>query len=113
MRTHLATAVVLLFFAAPAWACSCGVFGSNPPCQAAWNASADFTGTVVDITQPSPVPVPNVSTDRTGRRSVNDPPVAFVSPKKIIRIKVGEALRGVNGQKEVEIVTGNGGGDCG
>ncbi len=48
-----------------------------------------FTGTVIDIAEPS----------RT---------------KRVVRMQIGEVLTGVDpAQKEIEIVTGGGGGDCG
>ena len=106
--------VVLAGSLGSAWGCSCGVIGSNPPCQAAWNASAVFTGTVLDIIEPSPPPIPSASTSSTsGRRTVNDPPLPIVAEKRIVHIKIGEVLTGVNGLQEIVVVTGKGGGDCG
>ena len=38
----------------------------------------------------------------------------FSSSKRVVRIQIAEVLTGVDpGQKEIEILTGRGGGDCG
>src|SRR5439155_14081472 len=59
--TITCTLMFLALLAAPvmdASACSCATVGSNPPCQAAWGVAAVFTGTVVEITEPSLVVPP-------------------------------------------------------
>ena len=101
---------------APVWACSC-VPGSEPPCQAAWNYTAVFTGTVIDIAEPAPLPQPQTAGPKPIRPfiyydSKSRPPLS--SRKRVVRIQIAEVLNGVDpGQKEIEIVTGMGGGDCG
>jgi Carboxypeptidase regulatory-like domain len=89
--------------------------GTGPPCQAAWSAAAVFTGTVIDITEPPPPPRPETrGGTASARRTVNDPVPLLPWPKRVVRIQLREVLTGVDpGQKEIEIVTGMGGGDCG
>jgi hypothetical protein len=79
---------MLLSLAAPAKACSC--IAPGPPCQAYGRSSAVFSGQVLEI----------VPFDGGGY------------PQKLVRFAVSEAFRGISGSS-VEIVTGNGGGDCG
>jgi len=102
----------LVLLATPsAWACSCA--GSNPPCQAAWEVSAVFTGTVIDVAQPSITAQPS-SGSTTGRQMANAPRPALTPPVRTVRLQLGEVLNGVERDlKEVEVVTGMGGGDCG
>ena len=71
-----------------------------------------FTGTVIDITEPPP-PKTEARGQALSRRAADDlPPSPW--PKRVVRMKIGDVLSGVEtGQKEIEIVTGNGGGDCG
>jgi len=102
---------------APVWACSC-VAGSIPPCQAAWDYVAVFTGTVIDIADPAPPPQPQNVGPNPIRPSIYYSPTLpgrpFPSSKRVVRIQIAEVLTGVEpGQKEIEIVTGMGGGDCG
>ncbi|HYR90903.1 MAG TPA: carboxypeptidase regulatory-like domain-containing protein [Terriglobia bacterium] len=116
--TITCTLMFLALLAAPvmdASACSCATVGSNPPCQAAWGVAAVFTGTVVEITEPSLVVPPQTGASTSGRQTVNDPRQPQLPwPKRIIRMKLGEAFTGVDpAAKEVEIATGRGGGDCG
>lgn len=98
---------------APVWACSCSSV-SELPCQAAWTATAVFTGTVIDIAEPVPAqpePVGRNSTARVFKSSAERP---LPSPKRVVRMQIREVLTGVNAdQREIEIVTGRGGGDCG
>src|SRR5437899_12773516 len=78
-------------------ACSCATVGSNPPCQAAWGVAAVFTGTVVEITEPSLVVPPQTGASTSGRQTVNDPRQPQLPwPKRIIRMKLGEAFTGVD-----------------
>jgi len=111
--------VLIAMFLTPlpsVWACSC-VPGSVPPCQAAWDHTAVFTGTVIDIADPAPPPqpqiaVPNPTSKRMYYDSPSRPPLS--TQKRVVRIQIVEVLTGVDpGQKEIEIVTGMGGGDCG
>jgi hypothetical protein len=113
MRASLCVGIALLLRIPAAWACSCGVIGSNPPCQAAWNVSAVFTGTVIDIAEPSIAPqAPSGST--TGRQLANAPRPPLQPQMRAVRLQVGEVLNGIErGLKEVEVLTGRGGGDCG
>src|SRR5436853_1034278 len=106
---------VFLLIAPSAWACSCAPIGSNPPCQAAWGVSAVFTGTVTDITEPSPIsPPPRGSGATTGRRLANEPNPSLPPRNRVVHMQLGEAFFGVpNESKEIEIITGLGGGDCG
>ena len=100
---------------APLWACSCSPI-SEPPCQAAWTATAVFTGTVLDIAEPAP---PQLRPQTAGPKSIRTPlydssakPLPW--PKRVVRIQIAQVLTGVDPvQKEIEIVTGMGGGDCG
>jgi hypothetical protein len=81
----------LLFLTAlgpPAYACSCSAPG--PPCQAYWYADAVFSGTALSVTE--------IEIER--------------AVKRLVRFRVEEALRGVGG-REVEVLTGGWGGDCG
>lgn len=93
-------------------ACSC--LGPGTPCSAAGSAAAVFTGRVLDITDPGrPIPVGNTGPALAKRRS-GDPVSPLPRPLRVVRIQLGEVLSGVDrGQKEIEIVTGQGDGDCG
>ena len=106
---------LLLAPLAPVWACSCSPI-SEPPCLAAWSATALFTGTVIDIVEPAP----RQSQPQTaGPKPIRAPfyessKTALPWPKRVVRMQIAEVLTGVDpGQKEIEIVTGIGGGDCG
>ena len=98
---------------APLWACSC-VPEFGPPCQAAWTATAVFTGTVIDIAEPAP-PQPQTAGPKPIRTPIYDSSARPLPwPKRIVRMRIGEVLTGVDpGQQEIEIVTGMGAGDCG
>ena len=101
----------------PVWACSCAP-KSEPPCQAAWNYSAVFTGTVIDIADPAPAPPQTVAPKAVGPLiyypSTKATPTPLTGPKRVVRMQIAEVLTGVDpGQKEIEILTGMGGGDCG
>ena len=82
---------------APAWACSCPPI-SQPPCQAAWNYTAVFTGTVIDIAEPAP-PQPQTAGPKSTRPSMyydskSRPP--FSSHNRLVRIQIAEVLTGVD-----------------
>ncbi len=112
-KVSVCIAFAFLFGVPSGWACSCAAIGSNPPCQAAWNASAVFTGTVIDIAEPLIAPQPS-SGSTTGRQIANAPRPPLPRRMRIVRLQVGEVFSGVERElKEVEIVTGLGGGDCG
>ena len=72
----------------PAAACSC--VGAAAPCQAFFDASAVFVGTVVSI----------------------DPVPAAQFPRRRVHLEVSDAFRGVR-TESVDVETGEGGGDCG
>jgi hypothetical protein len=92
MRFLLASTLFLIAFAAQAKACQCA--GSPPPCQAYWDASAVFVGTVTFSTT-------------TTRKEYGS---KFT--KRVIRFHVDRQLRGVE-TNEVEVLTGLGETDCG
>src|SRR6185436_20905121 len=73
-------------------ACTCA--GEGAPCQAYWEASAVFTGTVIEG---RPVMV------KFGE---------YEHEQRAVRISIDEAFRGVEGA-EVEVITGLGDSDCG
>ena len=96
------------------WACSCVSPGT--PCSAAGSAAAAFTGRVLDITDPGrPLPVANTGLRPALANRRSGGPVSLLPrPLRVVRIQLGEVLSGVDPrQKEIEIVTGQGGGDCG
>lgn len=97
--------VILLGFLASAStelvACDCT--GPVSPCSAAGNVAAAFTGTVLSIASP-------VSDSLHATHAMPTKPVPF----RLVHLRVGSVLHGVaDGQKEVEVGTGSGGGDCG
>src|ERR1700731_327184 len=94
-NTCMRMLLVLGLLAAKAWGCSCGVSPTGtPPCQYAWLYGAVFTGMVTEITDPGPS--------------------SASFPQRSVRIKIIEALAGLDpNQKEIVIETGLGGGDCG
>src|SRR5678816_2560454 len=77
-------------------ACSC--IGSQPTCQATWQAHAVFVGQVVGITDVQPATRP-------------DSPAALFDRRRV-SFKVSEVFRGDVGASVI-IRTGLGGGDCG
>ena len=84
-----------------AWACSCAVSPSgDPPCQSAWRYEAVFTGMVTEISDPG---MPTVTPG-------SPPPSPHDFPQKKVRIRITEALVGLDAnQTEVVIETGLGG----
>ena len=104
-------------------ACLCG--GPGTPCFAAGSSAAVFTGRVLDITDVPAHPLqagnskPGLASRRPGdyvptpgyRRGPASP---LSRAWRVVRIQLGDVLSGVGrNQKEIEIVTGIGGGDCG
>jgi hypothetical protein len=83
--------LMLLFASATGYACSC--MSSGPPCQAFWKVNAVFSGQVISINSQS-------AGDKHGYKM------------RVVRLLVKEAFRGVD-VPEVEVLTGQGGGDCG
>lgn len=83
-------------------ACSCA--GEAPPCEAYWQASAVFVGTVTAVGE-----TPRLSPEEARRR---EDAGEFVIDRRVFRFSVERPLRGVEGTA-VEVHTGMGGGDCG
>jgi hypothetical protein len=114
MRILLAIPLLVLL-APPLDACSCA--GPGTPCQAVGNAAAVFKGKVLNVTFIPAVISPPVSAN--GRTAVNRsdgaaPKNRFLRASRVVRMQVSEPLSGLTqGQKEIEIVTGLGAGDCG
>src|SRR5687768_1159900 len=92
MKFLLATVLFLIAFATQANACQCA--GTQPPCEAYWNASAVFVGTVTFST-----------TTRIKESGAE-------STRRLVRFHVDRQLRGLEAS-EVEVVTGFGDADCG
>lgn len=91
MKKLLLLTFLLFLFPDEGNACSCA--GTPVPCEAYWKSSAVFLGTVIYTTN-------------TANRGEYD----FHS--RVFRFTVDKAFRGVEA-KEVEVLTGSGGGDCG
>ncbi|MEO8368863.1 MAG: carboxypeptidase-like regulatory domain-containing protein [Candidatus Solibacter sp.] len=74
-----------------------------------------FTGTVLAVTDPVwPRPIAIPGPVQSARRSLGDPPETLARPLRTVRMQVREVLSGIGpGQKEIEVGTGMGGGDCG
>lgn len=100
-RTLIKTAVLigvwLLLSGAEAQACSC--FSPGAPCQAYGSAPVVFLGTPIGVTQTKS------EAGAEGRR--------YSFEQRLFTFSVGEAFRGVEGGKDVQVLTGQGGGDCG
>ncbi len=92
MKAFLLSSVFLVTFATEVSACQCA--GSLLPCEAYWNASAVFVGTVTFST-----------TIKTKRGE-------YETTRRLVRILIDRQLRGVE-DNEVEVLTGLGDGDCG
>src|SRR5258708_4146563 len=102
-------------------ACSCN--GPGTPCSAAGSSAAVFTGRVLGITAAPAQPLPVGNTGRAFRRAGDYLPIPaqrqgstprLPRPLRTVRIQVGDVLSGVDAsQKDIEILTGTGGGDCG
>jgi hypothetical protein len=92
---------LLGFLPAFGWGCSCMVSPTGtPPCQSAWAYDAVFTGMVVEVTEPERPSVAPLE------------PAAF--PQRKVRIRITEALTGIDPKlQEIVVETGLGGGDCG
>lgn len=75
--------------------CTC-MSPKRPPCEMYWQTAAIFVGRVTRVRT-----VTDEMTDGQERRS------------KIVTLRVQERLQGVGRQREVEVRTGAGGGDCG
>jgi hypothetical protein len=79
-------------------------------------STAVFTEKVLEIADPPP-PVLVPGNDNSGRVYASRRSAATITPERplrVVRLSVGDVLAGVDGsQKEIEILTGYGGGDCG
>src|SRR5713226_7083575 len=109
----LSTLVLLGVPLSPLWACTCA--GGGSPCQAAGRSVAAFTGTVLAITDQAAqfLPSSNTGVFAASRRQ-NGAPIPSSPPARVVRMRVRDVLSGISpGQTEIEIVTGQGGGDCG
>jgi hypothetical protein len=93
-RVLIILAALVLITAAAARASACSCAGETAPCQAYWEASAVFVGTVIN------------------GRSVTVKDAGFEHEMRAVRLFVDEPMRGVEGG-EIEVLTGLGGGDCG
>jgi hypothetical protein len=107
--------VAVLLFSVRLLGCSCAG-PARTPCVGAGMSTAVFTGKVLEINDPPP-PVLVPSTDNTGRVYANRRTAAPITPQRplrVVRLSVADVLTGVEAlQKEIEILTGYGGGDCG
>ena len=92
MKLLFAATLCLFAFAAQAVACSCA--GTRKPCQAYWDASTVFVGTV------------------TFSSTTEVKEFGNVFDRRVVRFHVDRPLRNVEGT-DVEVMTGLGGGDCG
>ena len=113
MRVLLGVLVSLVTLAARLEACSCG--GGGSPCLAAGMSAAVFTGTVMDIVL-VPAQFSARSTTPSARR-LSGQASERINMKpgfRIVRIRLAEVFSGVEPwQREIEVVTGFGDGDCG
>jgi hypothetical protein len=114
-KLSICAGFLLLVTAPSAWACSCAPIGSNPPCQATWDVSAVFTGMVTDIMGTRPIIAqPENGKSTAGRQRADAPIPTLTLPQRTVRLQIGEVLTGVERElKEIEVLTGFGGGDCG
>ena len=93
---------ILVAVALPTVGLACSCISAGPPCQAAWNESVVFVGTVVELSRDTRQP------DRKATVEVN----GFLGTHAIF--EVAEGFIGIEGlRKQVEVRTGMGGGDCG
>ncbi len=107
--------VAVLLFSIRVLGCSCAG-PATTPCSGAGISAAVFTGKVLEIADPPPLIVAPRS-NNTGRAYASRQtaaPTTLQRPLRAVRLSVGEVLTGVDAsQKEIEILTGFGGGDCG
>lgn len=94
IRVGIALAAVCLMFPAMVAACDC--VNAGPPCKA-------FKAT------------PNVFTGRVTRISTIQVkmPSSVGYPQQLVQLQIARNYRGQEGKSTVEVVTGEGGGDCG
>lgn len=98
-RLALLSILALLVGAAPAEApaarCTC-MSPKRPTCEVWWQTAAIFVGRVIDID-----------------RVTEDLEDGGEKESKIVTLRIQERLRGLEREREVEVRTGAGGGDCG
>lgn len=80
--------------AAAAPMCTC-ISPKRPACEMWWQTSAVFVGRAVRI------------------RTVSEETIDGVQVSKIVTFRVAERFQGASGERELEVRTGSGGGDCG
>lgn len=97
LKTGVLVGVWFLFSAVQVQACSCVTSGA--PCQAYGSTTAVFVGTPTGVAHTKSEPAAD------GR--------SHSWPQRIFTFSVAEAFRGVENTKEVQVFTGQGGGDCG
>jgi len=112
----LVVAVLIILPWPRLWGCSCA--GGSTPCGAAGSAAAAFTGTVLSVADPpAQIVTPSAGPTEARRRPsyrIAGSSTPLVPQLRTIRIRIGEVLSGIEpGQREIEILTGFGGGDCG
>jgi hypothetical protein len=112
MRIFIAA---VLFLASLTRLSACSCIGPGTPCLSAGSASAVFTGKVLGINNPpSPLPIGNPGPATSARRTLSDPAFPMQRMLRVVRFQVADILTGVDSkQKEIEVATGQGGGDCG
>jgi hypothetical protein len=92
----LGAPIVVLLASSMVNACTCA--GNSPPCESFGTASAVFAGTVVG--------------ERTSKRPKQGERTEIDWAPRAVKFSVEQAYSGVTGT-EVEVFTGQGGGDCG
>ena len=92
MKRFIFLSFLLLVFSGESNGCSCA--GTQLPCESYWQASAVFLGTV------------------TSSKDINPKRGDLDFYGRVFHFTIDKSFRGVQGT-EVEIMTGNGGGDCG
>jgi hypothetical protein len=75
-------------------ACTC-MSPKRPACEMWWQTSAVFVGRAIRI------------------RTVNEETADGLRVSKIVTLRVAERFQGASGEREIEVRTGAGGGDCG
>jgi hypothetical protein len=89
--------LTLLAFSDTAFACTCSM-GTEPPCEAYWQAEAVFIGTAKEL-----------SWIEEEKKLDN---LTIKRQRRVFHFSVDQAFRGVN-SSQVAVLTGRGGGDCG
>lgn len=108
----LSFAILVSMPIAQAVACLC--FGPVPVCDAVGASAAVFTGTVLAIEEPVLASAGNSPGPRLNRMYVDPASPAPARQMRTVRIRINDVLSGVDArQKEIDVATGRGGGDCG